>query len=446
MRASDHRFGLAAEAYIFGYPLVSSVRLQTRLAVDGVGTAAGRGFNSFYHQRELPGPNSEFVNVDGDLLSSMAQVDLTPGPFVLHVPDVGDRYFLLMFVDAWRNTFSYLGSGSGGGGGSYVLVPPGWPGRTPPTMTRIDAPTRLLTVLGRIGLADPREAAEVYRLQNGLHLHALDPDARLAEGPPERSKSVCDDLRFWEELRIWLRAFPPPPAEFDHARRYAPLGIFEDPSPYVDPDPSLTWSLRGGLRAGRDGLERLAQVGRAQRNGWSSAPHALDFNLDFLGPGTRDEPAWRMVDREQARIARAMAARSPFGPTHGYQSVHATCLVDGEGRRLTGAHRYTMDLAPPPAAMSWTLTMYDAPGYYLVDNPLSRYWLGSRTDGLRVRRDGSVRVLIQCDPPAAGADEEEQANWLPAAPGDFRPMLRLDCPAPETLERDIAPPSIQRID
>jgi len=444
MRASDHRFGLAAEAYIFGYPLVSSVRLQTLHATQGIASVAGRGFNAFCHQREMPGPNSSFVNVDADLLSSMAQVDLAPGPLVLHVPDAGDRYFVLVLIDAWRDAFAYLGTGSGdGAGGAYVLVPPGWARPTPPALTRIEAPTRLLTLFARFSLADPRDASTVYRLQDGLLLQPLDPGARAPEGPPERSKSVCDDLRFWEELRVWLRACPPSPAEAEYAGRFSPLGIFDDPSPYVDPDPALAWSLRGGLRAGRDGLERLASAGRARRNGWSSAPHALDFNVDFLGPGTRDEPAWRMADRDQARIARAMAARQPFGATHGYQNIYATCLVDADGRRLTGAHRYTMDLDPPPAAVAWSLTMYDAPDYYLVDNPLARYWLGSRTPGLRTRPDGSVRIVIQADEPADAAD---QANWLPSAPGDFRPALRIDRPGPQILELGLAPPSIRRVD
>ncbi|CAJ60493.1 MULTISPECIES: DUF1254 domain-containing protein [Frankia] len=443
MRADDHRFGLAAEAYVFGYPLVSNVRLIGLFAAEGIGLLAPAGFNAFAHVRDLPGPRSAFVGINAGVLHSLAQVDLAPGPLVLSVPDSGDRYSLLLFVDAWRNNFAYAGRRTGAGrGGSYVLVPPGWTEPTPPDLIRLEAPTRLLTVIGRFGLDDPADARPVHRLQDELRLRSLDPDARRAEGPPEHSKSVCDDLRFWEELRIWLRACPPPPAEADYARRFAPLGIFDDPSPYVDPDPALTWSLRGGLRAGRDGLERVAQAGRALSNGWSSTPHALDFNLDRLGPGTRDESAWRMTDRDQARLARAMAARQPIGATHGYESIEATCLVDVEGRRLTGAHRYVLDLAPPPPAAEWSVTMYDAPDYYLVDNPLHRYSLGSRTRDLRRGPDGSVRVLIQSDPPS---DEAEQANWLPAATGDFRPTLRIHSPGEDVLDGTYAPPPIRRV-
>ncbi|MCL9762924.1 DUF1214 domain-containing protein [Frankia sp. AiPa1] len=473
IRANDHRFGLAAEAYVFGYPLVSSVRLLDRYATGGLGSRGDTGYHYFDHQGELPGPRSVFVSLEADVLSSIALVDLAVGPVILRLPHDPEPPVLVVLTDTWRNAFAYLGSGGvadrgrtkarpadqadpsenpggaersgapGSGSASYVLVPPGWTRQLPAGPTPLAAPTRLLVVTVKIALDDRAAAALVRRRQDELRLCPLDPQAPQAPGPPRSPRSVCDDLRFWEELRLWLAAFPPSTAEADYARRFAPLGLFDDPSPYVDPDPSLAWSLRGGLRAGRDGLEQLVHAGRVLRNGWSSTPHALDFNIDFLGPGTRDDPAWRIADRQHGRLARAIAARQPVGATHGYQCLRANCLFDTDGHRLTGAHRYTIDLAPPPDGASWTLTMHDAPDYYLVDNPLCRYWLGSRARGLHHARDGSVRLFLQCEPPQ---DSTERANWLPAAVGDFRPDLRVDCPGPAVLDDDYAPPPIRRVD
>lgn len=443
MRA-DHRVGLAAEAFIFGFPLVSAVRQISQLANDGIGPIAPAGFNAFAHETEPPGPRSYFISVNPDVLQSVAEVDLTPGPLILRIPETGDRYSVMMFVDAWRNAFAYVGHRTTGGrGGEFVVVPPGWSGDLPAELPRIDAPTRLVTLLARFAYAGPADAPAVERLQRALELRPLDPDSRRAEGPPERSKQVCDDLRFWEELRIWLRAYPPSRPENDYSRHFASLGVLDDPSPYIDPDPALTWSLRSGLRSGRDELERMAQAGRALTNGWAVTPHALDFNLDHLGPGTRDEPGWRMADRAQARLARAMAARLPVGATHGYESIQATCATDADGRRLTGAHRYVLTLAPVPTAAYWSLTMYDAPEYYVVDNPLHRYCLGSRTPDLRRDPDGTVRIVIQSDPPTDPADLD---NWLPAAIGDFRPALRVYQPGDDLLDGTYALPAIHRVD
>ncbi len=448
MRANDHRFGLAAEAYVFGYPLVSSVRLLDRYAGGGLGSRGNTGFNYFDHQWELPGPRSSFVSLEADLLSSIALVDLAVGPVILKVPTDPEPPLLVVFTDLWRNVFAYVGSAGITGTeppvpSSYILVPPGWTRRLPVGFVPIEAPTRLLIVTARIALDSPQDADLVHHRQDALRLFPLNPHGPAAPGPPPFTSTICEDLRFWEELRMWLAAFPPASAEVEYAHRFAPLGLFDDPSPYVDPDPSLAWSLRGGLRAGRDGLERLVHAGRALRGGWSSTPHALDFNIDFFGPGTRDDPAWRIADRQHGRLARAILARQPVGPTHGYRSLRASCLFDADGRRLTGAYRYTLDFAPPPDGASWSLTMHDYPDYYLVDNPLSRYWLGSRTKGLRTRPDGSVRLFLQCEPPS---DDDELANWLPTAPGDFRPTLRVDGPGPAVLDDSYAPPTIQRID
>lgn len=86
--------------------------------------------------------------------------------------------------------------------------------------------------------------------------------------------------------------------------------------------------------------------------------------------------------------------------------------------------------------------MYDIPDYYLTANPIGRYSIGDRTPGLRYAPDGSLTITIQADPPA---DQTGRANWLPAPPGDFRPIMRLYEPGPEILNGTYALPSIRRL-
>lgn len=66
--------------------------------------------------------------------------------------------------------------------------------------------------------------------------------------------------------------------------------------------------------------------------------------------------------------------------------------------------------------------MYDTPDFFLVANPLGRYSIGDRTPGLDRAEDGSLTILMQQERPE---DPAEQANWLPTAAGDFRPLLRM---------------------
>jgi hypothetical protein len=454
VRTGIGRSGLAAEAFFFGYPLVTAVRQIVRVSAEGFGPVPAAPFNTFAHCREAPGPMSELISVSNDTVFSLAQIDLAVGPVVLHVPDTGGRYYAISFIDVWTNNFAYVGPrATGTAEADFLLVPPGWRGELPP-LPRIHAPTRVFTLVGRFALDGPGDMPALKRLQDKLDLRPVGADVakdmandagtvtRSAEGPPEMSKQVCDDLRFWEELRTWMLAFPPSWAERDYARRFEPLGLLADPSPYIDPAPDLAWALRHGFTGGRERLEQLIHVGRPLENGWIVTLHAFDYNIDHFQLGTIEHPEWKAPDRAQAHIARALATRLTPGGSHAYEAAEAQISTDRDGLRLTGAHRYTLHLdPPPPTAAFWSLTMYDSPEYYLVDNPIRRYSIGSRTQGLRYGADGSLTIYLQNEPPRSA---DQAPNWLPAPPGDFRPMMRIYQPAATVLDGSYTLPPIVR--
>jgi hypothetical protein len=82
--------------------------------------------------------------------------------------------------------------------------------------------------------------------------------------------------------------------------------------------------------------------------------------------------------------------------------------------------------------------MYDQDGFQ-VTNPLDRFALGDR-DPLRYNADGSLDLLIQHQSPGA----EDEANWLPSAPGPFDLTMRLYLPRPEALNGQWSPPPVRR--
>nr|MDT0667393.1 DUF1254 domain-containing protein [Micromonospora sp. DSM 115978] len=120
MRAGDQRVGLAAEAFVYGYPLVTGVRQLVRLNEEGVGPIPAAPFNQFAHMTELPAPMSRLIRVSPDTLATVAQIDLRPGPLVLHVPPTGGRYYAITFVDAWTNNIAYVGRRTVGTDGADV--------------------------------------------------------------------------------------------------------------------------------------------------------------------------------------------------------------------------------------------------------------------------------------------------------------------------------------
>jgi hypothetical protein len=85
------RVKAAAGMYVYGYPLVYSLR-ETAGFTDGHSSLpVSTPWNVFGYARELLGPETTFVSPNNDTLYVIAAVDLRPGPLVLHVPDTGDQ-------------------------------------------------------------------------------------------------------------------------------------------------------------------------------------------------------------------------------------------------------------------------------------------------------------------------------------------------------------------
>jgi hypothetical protein len=241
-----------------------------------------------------------------------------------------------------------------------------------------------------------------------------------------------------------MAAFPPAARDLQRQQGFAPLGLTEEDSPYLDPVSDLTVTLSA---AGRQASEALAgslrSLGAGLQNGWHLGLHMLDFNADFFEVGTIGTDEWIIDDRETAILQRAQVALGGLWGNHAYEAAYATTHLDDRGDQLTGDHAYTLTLDPPPPAQAfWSLTMYDVPNYYLVGNPIDRYSVGDRTPGVVTGPGGMISITIARDEPT---DTEARANWLPAPQGPFRPCLRMYSPAPDVLEGRYALPPITRI-
>jgi hypothetical protein len=443
---------LATTAYIYGYPFVYDLSEVVR-QTSGSGMATARPVNVFGHATQLASPRDDFVSVNNDTLYSIANCDVSREPLVLHVPDTQDRYYVMQFVDAWTNNFAYVGRrATGTRAGTYLLAGPTWEGDVPAGMALIRTPTNVFTIVGRFAVDGEADAPNVAALQAQTWLTPL---GRYPKPPDNANRQfgdweiapfdtrVGEDLVFWEKFRSWLAQNPPPRAEAELVESFRPLGLLDAESPYVQPDPELAKDLIAAAAAGQATIDQMAQSGSATPvNGWVSAVHSFDYNIHNLGPGTVDAPEWRIEDRQRAFLGRAAAARGGLWGNHGYEAAYFMNHVDGDGQQLNGAHRYQIrfDQMPPVGAF-WSITMYVVPKYYLVDNPINRYSIGDRTPGLAYNADGSLDIFIQSEPPGA----DQAANWLPAPPGDFRPLLRAYQPGPAILDGSYVLPPIRRV-
>ena len=441
--ASDEQVTAAAATFIYGYPLVYALQEATGFTGGHSSLPLSAPWNTFGYARELLGPETTFVSPNNDTLYVLAALDLRAGPLVLHVPDTAGRYYVLQFVDAWTNNFAYIGRrATGTAEREFLLTGPGDTTATPKGMDAVRAPTAVAMIVGRVQIDGAHDAAAVHALQDQFTLKPLSPDPAPPAGVPEPDAGVSEELRWWETFRVELAAFPPPPGDAPILEIAAKLGLTAADSPYVDPDGGLAEILTAGERAGREQIEVLAKGGTPQPSGWGSAMHMFDYNDDHFGIGTIDAPEWRIADRRVAYATRAAAARGGLYGNHGYEANYEGVYVDADGEQLHGSRRYELRLTEmPPVDAFWSLTMYDVPRFYLVANPIDRYSIGDRTPGLQLADDGSLTIYLQTESP--GRDKE--ANWLPAPPGEFRPLMRMYQPRAAILSGDYRLPAITSV-
>ena len=67
--------------------------------------------------------------------------------------------------------------------------------------------------------------------------------------------------------------------------------------------------LAEGAKAGQAKIEELMKRIHASPEGWQSAMHIFDYNLDYYEIGAIDAPEWKIADRTTAYVTRAVAAR-----------------------------------------------------------------------------------------------------------------------------------------
>jgi hypothetical protein len=437
----DDLTALAADAFVYGYPLVYDIGEVARIARHGLGDVPPTPLNAFGHARRLAGPDERFVSINNDTLYSIANVDASGGPVRLEVPDSAGRYYVMQFVDAWTNNFAYVGHrATGTAAGAFLLVPPGWAGDAPADATMIRLPTAVASIVGRWAVDGEDDLPAVHALQDGLRLTPTAP----GDGLPPPAPGVSDDLGFWEELRVLMQAYPPAPRDQAHQARFAPLGLLEPESLYAIPGPALHEALLGGLAAGRARLEAaLRGGGSGTQNGWSPTYHAFDYNLDFFEVGALDDDRWKLPDDPSRHLQRAAAARGGLWGNHGYEAAYAMVYLDGAGEPLDGGRRYELRFAEePPCEAFWSVTMYDAQEFHLVPNPIGRYSIGDRTRGLERGADGSLTIVMQRDEPDT---PEGRANWLPTPAGAFRPILRMYEPDDAVFDGRFELPPIVRV-
>src|SRR5262249_24527990 len=150
---------------------VTERTLQTFAPLVGVNRPFTQKARSDATSRTVVAPNT-------DTLYAIAVLDFRSGPLLLTVPEIRDRYHTFQLLDAWTDSFAYLGTRPpGGAGGPGLRAPPDGSGPPPEGVGRIDVPTAQVFLLGRVLVANDADVANVTALTSQIAIAPLDASA-----------------------------------------------------------------------------------------------------------------------------------------------------------------------------------------------------------------------------------------------------------------------------
>ncbi|WP_329166903.1 DUF1254 domain-containing protein (plasmid) [Streptomyces sp. NBC_01717] len=425
---------LSREAYHYLYPLVTMDVTRLQMINAEPGTRLGFGPpNTFHHLRAFPAAEMRaVVRPNFDTLYSIAWLDLTAGPVVLHTPDTADRYYLLQMLDMWTDVFATPGKRTTGTEArDFVVVGPGYAGELPAGLPVIAAPTPWVWIVGRTQTNGPADYPAVHAVQAGYRItppvhsaeHRIDP-AHDTTTEPLHLVNGMDAVEFFTRAAEALRISPPHASDFSVLARIARLGI----APGEDFDPGRFDAAQlAEIQAGADDARRailgaLPTLGQ-QVNGWTTFTDSMGVygNNYFF---------------------RAVIAAIGLAANEAEDSVYPVLVADADGEPLDGKHDYVLHFDAdqlPPVHAFWSVTLYDEEGFQAA-NELDRFALGDR-DPLVFNADGSLDIHVQHTEPGL----EHRPNWLPAPRGPLGITMRLFVPKPEVLDGRWSPPAVRRI-
>ena len=434
---SDYNAGLTlgTKAYQYGVPLLDTARIfksSTSVTVCDHVTTHGP-VNQFCSSRNLTSAEQRTVNApNNDTPYSIAWLDLSKQPQVLHAPPIRNRFWEFELVDPWTNNFfnmtsAHLKMGAGDfnvtRGGNWAVVGPKFKGKLPRGVTRVNSRYDRVWVIGRTYLRGPKDLGNVRRIQDK---YSITPLAKVGTRyKPQRPKKIIkksteatipgtrpdeDPLGFYAALGKEMLKFPAPAADRPLLARLRAVGVGPGLRPArAQLSADTLRGLRDAVKQGpnkvlSDAMELYFQR-FARHNG---------YLVTDLGAWGTNYTLRAIGDRLGIGGQRASIAAYPFTP------------FDHTKAPLTGSKRYVLHIPksslPIPVKAFWSLTMYDTDSFF-VPNPLNRYLINNRSR-LHKNPDGSIDIYVQHDKPSNAA---QVRNWLPAPPPGlgFRLIWRL---------------------
>jgi hypothetical protein len=429
---------IAKEAYVYGFPMVDSYRIQNTYWVDKATPEYKGPWNQIWNSARLYTlADTAIQTPNSETLYSFIGADLRSEPLVLTVPAMEkERYFSVQLIDYYTFNFDYIGTRtSGNGGGSFLLAGPGWKGDAPKGVEKVfHCETELAFPTYRTQLFDPSDIENVKKVQAGYKVQPLSaflgqPAAKAAPAidfiKPLTPAEEKTSLQFFDILSFVLQFCPTVPSEEALMARFAKIGVGAGKT----------------FDASKLSPEMKTAIEQGMADAWADFRGVVK-QVDE-GKVTSGDLFGTRAYMKNNYLYRMVATLGIYGNSK-QEAMYPVYRVDANEQKLSGANRYTLRFAPgqlPPVNAFWSLTMYDEPQSLLVANPINRYLINSpMLPQLKRDADGGLTLIVQNESP--GKDKE--ANWLPAPKGPFAMYMRLYWPKEAAVDGKWKQPPLQR--
>ena len=296
----------------------------------------------------LGGPMNRFANIEAfpaadmrvvvrpnfDTLYSSGWLDLTKEPVVVSAPDTNGRYYLLPMLDMWTDVFASPGwRTTGTEATNFLVTPPGWSGTVPSGMTRIDAPTPYVWIIGRTKTDGPADYDAVHKIQAGYKITPLSQWGKEPV-PPEFKIDPSVDMKTPPKIQVDTM---PAAKYFAYAAELLKLQ-----PPHVTDQPILAQLSRAGFEVGKS--FDLDKADPAIKQAFASAPADAQKLM-----------AWKMPTL--ARVANGWGMNTDTMGVYGnYYLKRALVAQLGLGANLPEDAIYPLNLADSKAILSTAAT------------------------------------------------------------------------------------------
>lgn len=374
---------------------------------------------------------------------TVANLDLSAtGPVVVEIPAGG---IFGVANNAWQEPIKEIGSGKKE---TLLLVGPGQDYPRDFNGEIVHSDTFILGYFYRV-LGVGAEAKKLTTAVTSYKLSeaANPPETKYIKFDPKPGEKVSiatqpRGMAYWELVNEYVQREPLADRDRFFYAWLKDLGIEKgkafNPSDYQKEillEGVTTGMAMGQSTAFNKTKDKFASSLYGNNSGWEDAMAGMNPKIDLDTYSMFNERT--SYTYEAVTTSAGMVSRVP-----GKGSAYLGSYYDADGNALMGGNSYKLRIEPnPPAALFWSITIYDIQNRLIIRNDSRRSDISSRSESLVTNSDGSVDLYFGPEAPVG-----YENNWVETNEGEsFFAYLRLYGPEQEYFEQTYPMNKIEKL-